>query len=211
MRISGTGTSQGDQAVYVAGVCNNGDGAALVCTSQSKWQTLATINEHSDTAYITGVTAQVATNKDYGLATNGKIGSFSMNAMFTHLPTRNGFQVVTSPLSLEVEIHVSGQGQLSNGKATIQFEPDVQDVIHHSDKHAYRVMLTPTDKCNGLRVAHKSANGFIVEELGGGTSNASFDWFIIARKPEELGASVAESMPEKLPEMLAPEIEQGTE
>jgi hypothetical protein len=44
------------------------------------------------------------------------------------------------------------------------------------------VFLTPNGDCKGLYVASKTAGGFEVRELGGGTSNISFDYRIVAKR-----------------------------
>jgi hypothetical protein len=44
------------------------------------------------------------------------------------------------------------------------------------------VFLTPNGDSEGLYVAGKTATGFEVREQGGGTSNISFDYRIVAKR-----------------------------
>jgi hypothetical protein len=46
----------------------------------------------------------------------------------------------------------------------------------------YRVFLTPNGDCKGFYVAGKTAGGFAVRELGGGSSSISFDDRIVAKR-----------------------------
>jgi hypothetical protein len=44
----------------------------------------------------------------------------------------------------------------------------------------YHVFLTPVGDCRGLYISQRTATGFEVHELGGGQSNVSFDYRIVA-------------------------------
>jgi hypothetical protein len=46
------------------------------------------------------------------------------------------------------------------------------------------VQLALTGDCNGVCVAEKTATGFTVRELRGGTSNATFDWEVAAKRKD---------------------------
>jgi hypothetical protein len=73
-----------------------------------------------------------------------------------------------------------GSGQLSGGSATISLDPAYASTVDTSE--AYRVFLTPNGDCKGLYVAGKTAGGFEVHELGGGTSSVPFDYRIVAKR-----------------------------
>jgi hypothetical protein len=71
-----------------------------------------------------------------------------------------------------------GSARLVNGVAVVRFDPDfIQTVNTEKD---YRVFPVPNGDCKGLYVTNKGANSFEVHELGGGTSNVSFDYRITA-------------------------------
>lgn len=151
-----------------------------------------------------GIHANVATKQDWGLVSNGQIGSTNSTSLLTHIPTRNGHRVVTSPLSPKIEVYLNGQGRLSKGQATITLKEEFADMILHSDGSPYKVLLTPSSQCNGLAVVEKTSNSFTVEELANGNSNAGFDWFLISAKPEELNSAMPHTIPEALPQILDP-------
>ena len=146
-----------------------------------------------------GVAAFVSGPSAVGLYTNGLIASAGSSAAVTHLPTPTGSRVVTSPLSLEPEIHLSGTAQLSSGTATVTLHPDAAGVVFHADEAPFRVLLTPTAPCNGLAVTRKDPTAFVVRELAGGHSDATFDWFLIAHRRAALGSADRAVLPDALP------------
>ncbi|MCD6360014.1 MAG: hypothetical protein J7M38_04055, partial [Armatimonadetes bacterium] len=84
---------------------------------------------------------------------------------------------ISSP---KAEFSFSGSSRLSYGEAEVTFAPTWQDCI--SDVEEYRVLITPTEMCNGICVVEKTPTGFKVKELMNGSSNASFDWMVRAVK-----------------------------
>jgi hypothetical protein len=79
-----------------------------------------------------------------------------------------------------------GSSQLVNGVAIVQLDQDFIQTVN-TEKN-YRVFPVPTGDCKGLYVTNKTASSFEVRELGGGTSNVSFDYRITAirRKYEKV-------------------------
>jgi hypothetical protein len=73
-----------------------------------------------------------------------------------------------------------GSGQLSNGSAVVHLESIFAQTINSGVE--YHVFLTPTEDCRGLYVSKKTADGFEVHEIGGGTSSAGFDYRVVARR-----------------------------
>jgi hypothetical protein len=153
---------------------------------------------------VSGVGVLVSGPSSIGLWTNGLIASAGSTAAIAHLPTVEGTRAVTSPLSLEPEIHLSGTAQLSEGSATVALHPEAVGMVFHGDEAPYRVLLTPTGACNGLAVARKDTDGFVVEELGGGRSAATFDWFLIAHRRESLDSPDRALLPEVPPQTAPP-------
>jgi len=72
-----------------------------------------------------------------------------------------------------------GSASLSNGSAVIPLESTFAQTVNTA---SYHVFLTPNGDCKGLYVSQKAAGGFEVRELGGGTSNISFDYRIVAER-----------------------------
>jgi hypothetical protein len=73
-----------------------------------------------------------------------------------------------------------GSAKLVNGSATVVLEPIFTQTVNVDMD--YHVFPTPNGDCKGLYIASKSASGFVVQELGGGHSNISFDYRIVARR-----------------------------
>lgn len=72
-----------------------------------------------------------------------------------------------------------GSASLSNGSAVIPLESTFAQTVNTA---SYHVFLTPNGDCKGLYVSQKGAGGFEVRELGGGASNISFDYRIVAER-----------------------------
>ncbi len=151
-----------------------------------------------------GLAVLVSGSSAIGLWTNGLIASAGSSAAITHLATAAGPRVATSPLSLEPEIHLSGTARLSSGTATVTLDPDAAGVVFHGDEAPFRVLLTPTAACNGLAVTAKHADGFVVEELAGGRSDATFDWFLVAHRRASPGSAERAVLPDALPAVPPP-------
>jgi len=75
-----------------------------------------------------------------------------------------------------------GSGHLSNGEAVIHLEPTFAQTVNTGMD--YHVFPVPNGDCKGLYVAEKTANGFVVRELGAGKSNIAFDYRIVARRKD---------------------------
>jgi len=94
--------------------------------------------------------------------------------------------VMFAPESPEVYFQDFGQGQLVNGKATINLDPTFSKNITVNDKHPLRVFIQLEGDCNGVFVTNKSDEGFEVVELSNGSSNAAFQWFVTGNRADEL-------------------------
>jgi hypothetical protein len=81
-----------------------------------------------------------------------------------------------------------GQGQLVNGKAHIDIDPNLAKNIVISDKHPLRVFIQLEDNetCMGVIVKNKTGTGFDVVELNGGTSSTPFQWHIICNVKDQV-------------------------
>lgn len=71
-----------------------------------------------------------------------------------------------------------GSGQLADGSASVALEPTFAQTVNVTSD--YHVFLTPEGDCRGLYVSNKTASGFQVRELGGGHSNVSFSYRVVA-------------------------------
>ena len=82
-----------------------------------------------------------------------------------------------------------GTGSLTNGKCHINLDPTLMGNIVINDKYPLKVFIQLEGDCNGVYVANKSANGFDVYELKGGTNSVPFSWSIVAHRSDTKDAS----------------------
>ncbi len=75
-----------------------------------------------------------------------------------------------------------GSATLVNGVVEVTLNATFADAL---GSNTYLVLITPLGDCNGLFVAEKMGNSFIVKELGGGTSNVSFDFHLVAQSADK--------------------------
>jgi len=183
-------SAQGDN-IAIYGQVGNGN-AMKADNSSTSFPSIYTNNSQSNSSQVLGVYAHVATSNDYGIGTNGR-GYFGGGILLTSVTTSRGERTMTSPMVPECEIYISGSSNLSLGRADIQINLDMVEIIATSEP--LKVIVTPTGMCNGMAVTSKKSNGFTVEELGNGTSNSGFDWLVIARKSVSYTNKTAEEMP----------------
>jgi hypothetical protein len=85
--------------------------------------------------------------------------------------------IMFAPESPEMLFQDFGKGKLVNGVAKIELDPSFAKNIFVDDKHPLRVFVQLEGDCNGVYVTNKTATGFEVKELNGGTSEIEFTWF----------------------------------
>lgn len=86
----------------------------------------------------------------------------------------------------EVLFQDYGQGQLINGIATIAIDPTFASNVTIDENHPLRVFVQLEGDCKGVFITNKSASGFTVKELDGGTSNVSFTYTIVANRADRI-------------------------
>lgn len=130
-------------------------------------------NIGEDYAYI-GITVGNTTYKVVGTGSNSTLIN----------DADGNKRVLFSPEAPEILFEDYGTGQLVNGVATITLDPLLASVIHVSLDHPLKVFIQLEGDCNGVYVTGKSANGFTVRELNGGTSSVPFSWHIVANRAD---------------------------
>lgn len=95
--------------------------------------------------------------------------------------------VLHCPETPEIYFSDYGNGQLINGKAHIDIDPIITKNIVVDADHPLQVIIQLNGDCKGVYVPDlsRSANGFDVVELQGGTSNVPFTWNITANRADE--------------------------
>lgn len=102
-------------------------------------------------------------------------------------------KIMFAPEAPEVLFEDYGVGQLSNGTAFIDIDPNFTHNIIVDNEHPLKVFIQLEGDCNGVYVTQKSAEGFMVKELQNGTSNVSFSWHIVANRKDEIGGNSSEN------------------
>jgi len=125
-----------------------------------------------------GVTG--ATGQDYKI-----IGTGSVSTLIDG-PDGNP-RIMFAPEAPEILFQDFGVGQLVNGEVRIEIDPVLRKNIYVDAENPLKVYVTLEGDCNGVFVTNKSAEGFTVKELQGGTSNAAFSWQIVASRADRIG------------------------
>ena len=98
-----------------------------------------------------------------------------------------------------------GRAKLTEGRAAVDLDPDFAAIIDPETRH---VFLTPEGDCDGLYVSSRTASGFEVRELRGGTSSLLFSYRVIGKRADletvRLAAVDLPPIPD-LPEVVIPE------
>ncbi len=127
-------------------------------------------------AYVGGRDNNGTNRKVWG---NGTVSTIVKN-------TAGELVSLSCPEAPEIYFQDYGEGQLVNGKAHIELDPDFALNVTINEKHPLRVFIQLEDDCQGVYVTNKTKTGFDVIELNGGSSNAKFMWTVTANRADEL-------------------------
>jgi hypothetical protein len=83
-------------------------------------------------------------------------------------------------VSPEMTIQTYGIGQLSGGKANIDFDAAFADVVSNSEPII--VTITPIGESEGVHLEKVNNNGFAVVENKSGKSSVQFTWIAIGKR-----------------------------
>lgn len=109
----------------------------------------------------------------------------------TTVDTRDGGTKTLYALQTgESQYVFSGSGTLVDGKVRIDFEDSILDII--DTEKPMSINLTLAQKAKGIYVSDRDEEGFDVEEMDGGTSDAAFDWLVFATRKDEVAAVIEE-------------------
>ncbi|MCF6276979.1 MAG: hypothetical protein L3J07_04005 [Candidatus Magasanikbacteria bacterium] len=114
----------------------------------------------------------------------------------TKIITTEGDKNLYALQSQDTELIYSGSGTLVDGEFKVLFSA-VESEIIDADK-PIKVSITLTAEANGIFVSQKDVSGFTVKELQSGTSNATFDWVVIASRRIGPAPVVVEPIPEPI-------------
>src|SRR5262245_12080407 len=141
---------------------------------------------HAFSSNNIGIIGQTASDVSFA-------GAFLGNVLVTRNLTVNGTKSAAVPFpdgtqralycmeSPELWFEDFGAAKLKAGRAVVKLDADFAKVVTAKE---YHVFVTPADDCRGLCVRNKTARGFEVRELQGGTSNVAFSYRIVARRKD---------------------------
>ncbi len=150
-------------------------------------------------AYV-GMRYDTNGNGDGG-GTDYKVIGTGSNSTLIDDPDGNP-RIMFSPEAPEILFQDFGVGQLVNGQVQINIDPLLKGSIYIDREHPLKVYVTLEGECNGIYVTNKSADGFTVKELHGGTSNVAFSWQIVASRADRVaqnGTIVSKHVGVRLP------------
>ncbi|MGP8217306.1 MAG: hypothetical protein ACLQQ4_17190 [Bacteroidia bacterium] len=193
--ISGFSTSstgvygEGDNLYGVEGYSSSGTGVFAEGNSYGLIATYSNFNATTAVAAIEAIDSK--SNGDvwvnaWSSGTHYKIIGSNTTSVSCSVPDLDGNKVVMHcPETPEFYFEDYGEGQLVNGKAHIDLDPILAKNVAINDKHHLRVFVQLDGDCKGVYVTNKTATGFDVVELDGGTSNTSFEWHVICNVKDE--------------------------
>src|ERR1700722_125898 len=151
-------------------------GAATFANNSDTWITLYAANFNT-----TGFPFRVANLANGTICTVDASADFSCSGTVgTAIALDNGARQVAvasiqSPKNLFEDF---GSAKLSHGAAVVTLDADFTQSVNTSQE--YQVFLSPYGESKNLYVTNRTANSFEVHEVGGGTSNITFDYRIAA-------------------------------
>jgi len=113
----------------------------------------------------------------------GNIGASGTKSAVVPAADGNGHLTLYCMESPECWFEDFGSAKLSKGSASVRIDPEFAQTVDTGD---YFVFVQAEGECKGLSVRGKTGTGFVVRELGSGTSNASFAYRIVARRKDVL-------------------------
>jgi hypothetical protein len=106
------------------------------------------------------------------------------NAVSEIIPTPNhGRITMTAPESPEYWYQDYGTAEMINGRAHVDIDPILADIVIIDAQNPIRAFFTPQDMLNfnGAAIVNQTATGFDIVELNGGRNNGKVQYQIIVR------------------------------
>ena len=176
--VWGDTSSSAPFAAGVVGSADDAQGVVALNNSTNNAHPTAKILNFENTAHNVAV---LFASGSFGSCTSDTDGNLGCTGAITqNVAVANGAKQVAvysmgSPQNWFEDL---GSGQLSGGASTVVLDSAFAETVDANSE--YHVFLTPEGDCRGLYVSQKTANGFEVHELGGGQSNVSFAYRIVA-------------------------------
>jgi hypothetical protein len=172
--VMGTANSQNEDAIGIVG--------RAFCSSGF---TLGGYFEGNNYAGVNTAYAYVGGNDGFGATKITGTG-----AVAEIIPTeKHGRISLTCPESPEYWYQDYGTVTLVNGKAHVELDPILVDIVFIDDNNPIRVFCTPVDMLyfNGVTITNQTPTGFDLVELNGGTNSGKIDYQIIVKPKTNYG------------------------
>ncbi len=116
------------------------------------------------------------------------VGSMSTHVKDPTDPERKRRVTLYAPESPEIYFMDFGSARLVNGRAHVELDERLTGSVTVNDAHPLRVFIQVEEDENVGRVIvkNKTPTGFDVVEVGGGTSNAPFQWQVVVNRADEV-------------------------
>ena len=163
--------------IGVHGSSSEGDG--VVGSSVSRYGVYG-LTMVEDYAGVLG-SQQNATTDNWAIYGDGNIGASGTKSAVVPAADGGGHVTLYCVESPECWFEDFGAARLGGGTATVQIDPGFAQTVHTAE---YHVFVQAEGECRGLSVRDKTATGFVVRELAGGTSNTPFAYRIVARRKD---------------------------
>ncbi len=162
-----------------------GEGSSLICQDSfggMEWEfagwnaTVGYFNVFRQSGAVSGLP-----KKEYAFSV---MGPGQISTVVKDVENKN--VTMNSVVAPENLLQDYGHGELVNGKAKIELDPNFAKNIIVSKEHALKVFIQLEGDCNGVFVTNKSGKGFEVKELANGSSNVAFTYTVIGVRADEV-------------------------
>lgn len=175
-------------SVGVQGTSNSASQDAIAIMGQTFCNNLSTGNTggYFESNSFAGANNAFAYVANAGL--NRKItGSGTVSEI---IPTENhGRIILTCPESPEYWYQDYGTVELINGRAHVDLDPILADIIFVNSQNPIRAFCTPVDMpaFNGVAMANRNERGFDLIELNGGTHTGTLEYQLVVKPKTNYG------------------------
>lgn len=127
------------------------------------------------------------------------------------IPTKNyGRITLTCPESPEYWYIDYGSVKMVDGKAHVDLDPILVDICVIDAENPLKVICQPNmEYCNGVAVINKTASGFDIVEMNGGTHSGEIDFQIVAKPKTNYGEGRFSQAPGPSYVLLKGDVEQA--
>jgi hypothetical protein len=171
-KSSGSSTYGGYFTSHTSG-SGKGDNLANIGIGIGVWGDLMAADFHGK---VYGIYTE---GENYAMFSNGNVYK---NKLDVHLQKNKegNNTVLYTYVSTDVCVQTCGTATLSDGRASISFDPVFADIV--SSEEPVVVTVTPIGDCNGVHLLDVTPKGFTVAENKSGKSNVTINYIAIGKR-----------------------------